>query len=523
MRPGVLVGCILALLSGPGLAQECRVQVTHNRKCQLRYRRLVGNPAWVEIEVPSKDVLRSEIILPCEAVELEATDSTSWLFFYAARKQVRADPGAVQLVLEPRLRAQVPMLGILVLAGCGFHSMRQRQKARESVLSRKLEQSHQDLSQREIRDSLAWEFAHGMAENSSSSALCEYAVGFLRKQMGYDGAAVVDCRSNRPQLLVRDSPAELRLEEAAMQCFRSQRPIWLMGRKISPAHPFSLLFPLGKFGVLYAGRARAQHLEEAENLLVGAVAIQLRLGLQISQSFQENQERLVNLMEASKSTAVGQLAAGLAHELNSPLGAISLLIERARVAGKDPERLEAQLSRANQSVDKAKGIISRLLFYSREGARHGEHIDLNQVIQDTVEFLRNEFCQSKIDLRVILQPLPHLGGNAHDLQQCLVNLLMNAQAAAAGGVVEVQSCYAKETIRILVSDDGVGIPEDVQARIFEPFFTTRPVGKGVGLGLCVARRIAETHGGRLFLEHSTTSGSRFVLELPVTSVKRQAK
>ena len=89
--------------------------------------------------------------------------------------------------------------------------------------------------------------------------------------------------------------------------------------------------------------------------------------------------------------------------------------------------------------------------------------------------------------------------------------------------MEVQSCYAKETIRILVSDDGVGIPEDVQARIFEPFFTTRPVGKGVGLGLCVARRIAETHGGRLFLEHSTTSGSRFVLELPVTSVKRQAK
>lgn len=507
----------LCLLTQAAWAQDgCRVQVSHNRPCQFRFRRLVGDPKWKNPRVLSADALRSEIELPLEAVELEASDSSGLLFLYTVSRQLRADPGSVQLTLEPGLRPWVLPLAVAVLAGFVLLRLRRRQRLRESSLNVELEQSRQDLQQKEILDSRIWEFASGMAETSGPTALCEYTVAFLRGSLAYDSAAIVDCSSGRARILAKDSPEHPQLDEVALQCSRSQKPTWLLGRKIVAAHPFSLLFPVGRSVVLYAGRARAQHLEESENVLVGAIAAQLRLALRISQTFQENQERLVNLMESSKSAAVGQLAAGLAHELNTPLGAISLLLERALVVRKDPERLETQLTRAHQSIDKAKAILARLLFYSREGSQTGQSVDLNQVIQDTVGFLRSEFTRLKIDLRTSLQPLPMISGNAQDLQQCLVNLLMNAQAATAGsGVVELRSLASEGRVRVWVEDSGTGIAAEFRERIFEPFFTTRPVGQGVGLGLCVARRIAENHRGQLTLEVSDEPGCCFLLDIPV--------
>ncbi len=225
------------------------------------------------------------------------------------------------------------------------------------------------------------------------------------------------------------------------------------------------------------------------------------------------------LIQSSKLAAVGQLAAGVAHEINTPLASVLLEIESAelRLESK-PQLVPAKLQRARESTLACKGIIAKLLFYSREGTVMSAGIDLNQVVQDALEMFGHQLTLDGVQLSTELAPaLPGVQGNANELQQVVVNLLLNARDAVRGGErrqVRLGTRADNGSVLLVVQDTGCGMAPDVLARAFDPFFTTKEVGRGTGLGLSVSQQIAEQHGGRLEAESAPGRGTLVRLRLP---------
>ena len=222
------------------------------------------------------------------------------------------------------------------------------------------------------------------------------------------------------------------------------------------------------------------------------------------------------LIQSSKLTAIGQLAAGIAHELNTPLGAVGLSLSAARESFESrPERALKMFDRAREGLDRALGIVEKLLIYSRRPSQQFVPVDLAVLVRDTLEFLKSSEIQVETQLGSDLQVV----GKPQDLQQVLVNLLNNAQQAVAELAedrrrVRIRGWRQDNQVWVEVADRGPGIaPADLE-RIFEPFFTTRPVGHGTGLGLSVAHQIIELHRGRLQARSRLGEGSEVYFSLP---------
>ncbi|MEW6281710.1 MAG: ATP-binding protein [Candidatus Eremiobacterota bacterium] len=250
------------------------------------------------------------------------------------------------------------------------------------------------------------------------------------------------------------------------------------------------------------------------------IAYQSSVALHNALLYQEVLETQAQLVQSAKMAAVGQLAAGVAHEINTPLGAVLLQIESAmlRLESK-PQLALKKLEMAQSAALVAKEIISKLLFYSREGARGQRETSLNDVVRDTLELLGNQLTLDGVELVMELCDSATLVANQNELQQVLANLLLNARDAALSEQarsrrVTVRTEADPERVRLVVQDDGPGISPDVLKRVFEPFFTTKPVGKGTGLGLSVSQQIVTAHQGSLAVDSSPGRGARFVVELP---------
>lgn len=222
--------------------------------------------------------------------------------------------------------------------------------------------------------------------------------------------------------------------------------------------------------------------------------------------------------QAAKLAAIGQLAAGVAHELNTPLGALTLALDgAAKNLTLKPERTQSSLDRAQRSVTQMQSIISKLLFYARESGQGRRAVFLGELVRDSLSLLEHQLEGIEVQLRDTSQRA--VSADPGELQQVVSNLLTNAIASlkkqTGPRVLRVALEERSEAVELWVEDSGPGVPPEIQDRIFEPFFTTREVGEGTGLGLSVARQIAEQHGGELrFL-----GGSRFVLRLPLQVVQ----
>jgi len=231
----------------------------------------------------------------------------------------------------------------------------------------------------------------------------------------------------------------------------------------------------------------------------------------------EEREMSRRLAHSDKMAAVGQLAAGVAHEINNPLGGILAFAQLMSREDRPKDDLES-LNLIQDAATRAKRIVESLLRFSRRPKQdeRGE-VDLSRESEEALFLLHSQLKDGRVELVKRLGPAVCVG-NANGLRQIAVNLLTNAVQAMRGqGRIEVETGAADGTVTLRVTDSGPGIPPEIAGRIFEPFFTTKPEGQGTGLGLAVCYQIAEEHGGTIRHEPAPGGGASFVLEIPAAA------
>lgn len=231
------------------------------------------------------------------------------------------------------------------------------------------------------------------------------------------------------------------------------------------------------------------------------------------------QEQLIN---AEKLASLGRMAAGVAHELNSPLTGIvtfaHLMLKRIPQENtQDIEDLKVIIDQA----ERCSRIVRGLLGFSRKTASEKSKVDMNILLESTLSMVRNQAKFHNIAFDVSLEKgIPEVAADPNQIQQVFLNLLINsADAMEERGGVTIASRMVKDNgskfIEIEFTDTGPGIPEDIRGKIFEPFFTTKPEGKGTGLGLSVSYGIIKKHGGQIFVKSGPAEGASFFIRLPI--------
>jgi two-component system NtrC family sensor kinase len=241
-------------------------------------------------------------------------------------------------------------------------------------------------------------------------------------------------------------------------------------------------------------------------------------------TFSDNTERRKRnelYHRAEKLAAIGQLSAGVAHELNTPLGSV---LGYARLLIKDKTLTPTQKERALIIAEQAKKsslIIQGLLRFARQSNRSQKTLgecQLNEVIKDTRPLLETELSKRKIELVADLSPLAPIVADYNELEQVVLNLTMNAiQAIRSKGRIQIKTRQVAKHVLMTVTDDGPGIPEAIRSRIFDPFYTTKPVGEGTGLGLSICSGIVGDMGGTIDIESHEGKGTTIIVALPLVS------
>jgi PAS domain S-box-containing protein len=284
------------------------------------------------------------------------------------------------------------------------------------------------------------------------------------------------------------------------------------------------------FKVPIAGRSRGDDVDNQLLVNVTAVPLQSRGGpgalpgtILLLENVTEHARLEEQLQISEKMASIGLLAAGVAHEVNTPLTGISsytqMLLEQADPS--DPRTL--LLEKIERQTFRAAKIVNGLLTLSRPGTPGGErtNVDLNVVVGDVIALLEHQFEAGKIKLRRELSsdPVPVLAIE-HQLQQVFLNLFLNARdAMPRGGWLTVHARVDGDRAIVEVADTGSGIPPEQLARIYDPFFTTKAIGRGTGLGLSISYGIVREHDGEIRCDSAIGQGTRFALTFPLGAAR----
>ena len=232
------------------------------------------------------------------------------------------------------------------------------------------------------------------------------------------------------------------------------------------------------------------------------------------------------LIQSESLASIGQLVAGIAHELNNPLASASSfiqtdieLINEQQDKRKIDQEVLQDLTYSLKELNKTKDIVKSILDLSRQTQTFEESVNMNDVIEDALRVLYNSYKHLEVTIEKNFDPsIPNIEGNFSNLGQVLINIIKNAVQALpdSRGKISLSTSYQHETDRIIVKcrDDGHGIQPEVMKDIFKPFFTTKDVGTGTGLGLYVSYEIIKKHEGDISVSSEVGKGTTFTIELP---------
>jgi signal transduction histidine kinase len=309
--------------------------------------------------------------------------------------------------------------------------------------------------------------------------------------------------------------------------------------RVFPGEVQSCAFRIGEHGVLYLGHQEPDGISKESLLLMPIMVAHAELGLNALASRQAELEALrsraealetlrtkeAQLAQSNKMAAVGVLAAGLAHELNTPLGAVKLGLDfvAANLHSK-PERSERMLRTAQDGLGRAQVIANKLLHYCRKDMRRRDVFHVEPVVQKAVDSLKHQFKRDGVEVLVEVDSDLEIEAGEQEVQQVLGNLLLNARDAVLSGdyqrCVSLKGRRSEGQVVLEVSDVGPGVAEDIAGRIFDPFFTTKALGEGTGLGLSISHQIVSDYEGSLELLARGERGATFRLTFPCVEEKR---
>jgi len=223
----------------------------------------------------------------------------------------------------------------------------------------------------------------------------------------------------------------------------------------------------------------------------------------------------------SRLASIGELAAGVAHELNNPLTGIIGFSQRLLRKSTD-QTINRDLTRIHNEAQRAVRVVQNLLAFARRHDLKKQYSDINEILTGALELRAYELRTSNIELVVELAPgLPKTMADFGEIQEVFLNIILNAEQAMTeanhGGKLSVKTQKVKNYIKICFTDEGPGIPAEQLGKVFDPFFTTRGKRGGTGLGLSVCHGIVAEHGGRIYAKSKPGKGTTFIIELPVVT------
>jgi signal transduction histidine kinase len=311
-----------------------------------------------------------------------------------------------------------------------------------------------------------------------------------------------------------------------------------------------ILFGVDLLGVFAVGRKLSgERLATDDRELLRTLANQTSIAIENAKAFdeiaklneslegrvesrtRELQETQNQLMQSEKMKSLGQLVAGVAHELNNPIGFVHANLQllgefidkliTTQESGGDTTRyreaITKLLERSREGTERVKQIVQELRTFSRMDQADLQMAQLTDEIDRTIALMAPRF-KGSIEVIREYQPLPDVSCYPGQLNQVFLNLLMNAcDVLDEGGKITIRAMPTEDGVHLEFEDSGPGIPADVQSRIFDPFFTTKEVGKGTGLGLSLSYGIIERHGGRIQIRSEPGQGAVFEIDLPLVA------
>jgi two-component system NtrC family sensor kinase len=322
-------------------------------------------------------------------------------------------------------------------------------------------------------------------------------------------------------LCVIDGSGRIRRANKAFTALLDGHPGFVVGQ------PWRTLVPadwVSALELVIGGATPARHVEVPRNdRLLAVTGTPLPGaddgGVVLAFTDQTAQSRLQHqLVQAEKMSAIGQLIAGVAHDLNNPLASVVGFAEFLSEHPEVPAPLREPVSVIREEAERASGIVKNLLGFVRKQERQRRPTPIQPLLEATLALLRNELNAARVEALLEIDddlPLPII--DPIQIQQVFVNLIHNAIQAIAGtgrpGTVLVTARRWGDGLALRVVDDGPGIPESLAAQVFHPFFTTKPEGQGTGLGLSVSQGIVTDHGGRITVETGNGPGATFTVHL----------
>ena len=254
-----------------------------------------------------------------------------------------------------------------------------------------------------------------------------------------------------------------------------------------------------------------------ERSLINAIAENVAMIIECKEAAEERSKLQLQLRHADRLATIGQLTAGVVHELNEPLGNILGLAQLASKIPKLPKQVAEDLNRIITISLDAREIIKQLMIFARQKKPEKTMVDLNVIVKKGLRFFESLCAKEGIELiRSLSSKVPEFIADQTQIQQVLVNLITNAiQAMPRGGKLTIRTEAAENHVSLIIEDTGTGISDEVKKQMFIPFFTTKEVGKGTGIGLSVVHGVITSHNGTIKVESKIGEGTRFEVQIPL--------